>query len=45
MGENMSKMQTFVERYLELSKHLNNQEGVGNAYLKMGQILTDQVIV
>ena len=40
----MSKMQSFVEKYLELSKHLNDQVGIGNAYLKMGQIFTDQVM-
>jgi len=27
---------------LQLSKDLNNKVGEGNAYLKMGQILTDQ---
>jgi len=37
-------MLSFVEKYLNLCKTMNNKQGEGDAYLKLGQILSDEVI-
>lgn len=37
---NTEKLQLFVERYLELSAELKYRKGEGQAYLKLGEILT-----
>ena len=39
---NQDKMQMFVERYLELSNELKYRKGEGNAYMQLGEILTQK---
>ena len=44
MPATRARMQTFIEKYLQICKELNNKVGEGNGYLKLGQLLADQVI-
>jgi len=42
LSENKTRMLSFVEKYLNLCKTMNNKQGEGDAYLKLGQILSDE---
>jgi len=43
MSDNKTRMMAFVEKYLKLCKTKDNKQGEGDAYLKLGQILADEV--
>jgi len=43
MPINKARIGAFIEKYLQLCKDLNNRKGEGIGYLKLGQILSEQV--
>lgn len=44
MPTNKARIGAFVEKYLQICKDTNYKEGEGIGYLKLGQILSDQVM-
>jgi hypothetical protein len=44
MPINKARIQAFIDKYLQLCKDMNNKNGEGIGYLKLGQILSEQVI-